>query len=135
LLSSSDSDLDIQQNEIAGETDSNSENLQAQLEQDLQFQVEIQAFEARLDQHDTWWSNQLSEAAERAAVVTVLSYGPIESGAEEDGSGNESSSLSTVSSSRFEGLGSEWWRESGTDGEVGGNEVVAVRLRSQNSRF
>jgi hypothetical protein len=119
--------MDIQQNEIAGETDSNSEDLQAQLEQDLQFRAEIQAFEARLDQHDAWWSNHLSDAAERAAAATVLSYSPIESGAEEDGSGNESSSLSTVSSSRFEGLSSKWWRESSTDGEVGGDEVVAMR--------
>jgi septal ring factor EnvC (AmiA/AmiB activator) len=124
--------LDIQQNEIAGETDSNNKDLQAQLEQDLQFQVEIQAFEARLDQHDAWWSNQLSEAAERAAAeravaVTVLSYGPIENSAEEDGSRNESSSLSTVSSSRFDGLDSKWWRKSSTDGEVGGDEVVAIR--------
>jgi hypothetical protein len=74
--------MDIQQNEIAGETDSNSEDLQAQLEQDLQFQAEIQAFEARLDQHDAWWSNHLSDTAERAAAATVLLYGPIESGAD-----------------------------------------------------
>jgi hypothetical protein len=72
LLSLSDSGLNIQQNEIAQETDDNSNDLQVQ---DLQFQAEIQAFEARLDQHDAWWSNQLSEAAERkAAAATVLSY-------------------------------------------------------------
>jgi hypothetical protein len=88
LLSSSDSSLDIQQSEIVRETDDDSNDLQAQLEQDLQFQAEIQAFEARLDQHDTWWSNQLSEADERAAAATLLSHGPIESSADENGSGN-----------------------------------------------
>jgi hypothetical protein len=57
----------------------------------------------------------------------VLSYSLIESSTDENGSGNESSSLSTVSSSRFEGLGSEWLRESGINSEVGSDEVVAIR--------
>jgi len=140
LPSSSDSSLEIQQNKIAQETDDSSDELQVYLEQDLQIQAEIQAFEARLDQHDAWWSNQLSEAAERAAAATVLSYSPMESSADENGSGNESSSLSTVSSSRFEGLDDEWWRGRGTDGEVGGDEVggdevVAQRLRSQKGKI
>jgi hypothetical protein len=47
----------------------------------------------------------------------------MESSTDENSSGNESSSLSAVSSSRFEGLDDEWWRERGTDGEVGGDEV------------
>jgi hypothetical protein len=108
LLSLSDSSLDIQQSKIVQETDNDSNDLQAQLEQDLQFQAEIQAFEARLDQHDTWWSNQLSEADKRAAAATLLSHGPIESSADENSSGNKSSLLSTVSSSRFEGLDDKW---------------------------
>jgi hypothetical protein len=49
----SDSDSNVQQNEIIGEADSTDEDLQAQLEQDLQFRQEIYIFEQRLDQYST----------------------------------------------------------------------------------
>jgi hypothetical protein len=129
----SDSDSNAQQNEIIEEADSTDEDLQAQLEQDLQFRQEIHAFEQRLDQHSAWQSARLAEAvaqaeaAEQAAAARVISHGPIESNAGEDGSGEESSGLSTVSSSRFGGLSDDWWKENG------GSEVVAVMLQSQGN--
>jgi hypothetical protein len=123
----SDSSGDIQQNEITNEADSTDEDIQVQLEQDLQFRQEMHVFEQRLEQHDTWQSNLLAEAVERAAAARVASQNPIDSEVGEDGSGGESSGLSTISSSRFEGLDDDWWK---------GNcdsEVVAVRLRSQGN--
>jgi hypothetical protein len=85
----------------------------------------MRAFEQRLDQHDAWWSNELAqaveqvEAEEQEAAARAISHGPVESDVEEDGRGGESSGLSTVSSSRFEGLDeigrrriatARWWQ-------------------------
>jgi len=144
LSSSSDSGEDLQQNVIVEEMDSIDEDLQAQVEQDLQFQVEMQLSEQRMAQHDAWWSNELAKATERAAAARLLSQRPVDSGGEEDGGENVSSSLSRVSSSRYEGLEDEWWKAKG-DSEVikgggsevaqrGDSEVVAVRLRLQKGK-
>jgi hypothetical protein len=96
----------------------------------------MRAFEQRLDQHHAWRSARLAEAAEQAeaeeatkqaAAARVISHGPMESDVGEDGSGGESSGLSTVSSSRFEGLDDGWRKENSN------SEVVAVRLRSRGN--
>jgi hypothetical protein len=144
LSSSSNSGEDLQQNATVEEIDSIDEDLQAQVEQDLQFRVEMQLSEQRMAQHDAWWSNELVKAAERAAAVGLLSQRPVDSSGEEDGGEDASSSLSRVSSSRYEGLEDEWWKAKG-DSEVingGGSEVaqrgdskvVTVRLRSQKRK-
>jgi hypothetical protein len=52
FLYSSDSSSDVQQNKITEEADSTDKDLQAQLEQDLQFYQERHAFEYRLERHD-----------------------------------------------------------------------------------
>jgi hypothetical protein len=131
-----DSSSDVQQNEITEEANSTDEDLQAQLEQNLQFHQEMHAFEHRLERHDEWWADQIAEAADRAqaeksaereAAVRVMSQSLVDSDMEGNDSGEESSGLSTVSSSRFEGLDDSWWKESSD------SEVVAVRLRSQGN--
>jgi hypothetical protein len=106
----------------------------------------MQRFEERLDQHNIWWSNEQAEAvrrveaeeaAKQAAAAAVLTQVPAGSSGEEDNSGNETSSLSAVSSSRYEGLEDDWWKENGNAGEVGGKvggEVVTVRLQSRKGR-
>jgi hypothetical protein len=133
FLSSSDSSSDVQQNEIIEEGDSTDEDLQAQLEQDLQFRQEMRAFEQRLEQHDVWQASEHAKAIEQveaeewAAAARGVSQGPIESDVGEDGSGGESSGLSTVSSSRFEELDEDWWKGNSD------SEVVIVRLQSQGN--
>ena len=93
----------------------------------------MQLLDERLSQHDEWWANEVAKAGERAAAAKEhLSQGPIESASEE----SDSSSLSTVSSSRYEGLEEEWWKEhskvlmAGSEEQVGNSKVAAAR--SQN---
>ena len=71
----------------------------------------MRAFEQRLKQHKTW------QAAEQAAAIRAVSQSLIESDVGEDGNGEESSGLSTVSSSKYEGLEDGWWKEN-SDSEV-----------------
>ena len=68
------------------------------------------------------------KAAERAVAQR-----PTDSGCKENGSENDSSSLSAVSSSRYKGLEDEWRKEKGDSVERGDSEAMGVRLRSQNS--
>jgi hypothetical protein len=100
LSSSSDSAPDLHQDQIEEETDDN------WAEEDLQIQAQIQLLDERLSRHDEWWAGEVAKAGERAAVAAEehLSQGPIESAGEE----GDNSSLSTVSSSRYEGLEEEW---------------------------
>ena len=65
----------------------------------------MQLFKQRIARHDAWWSNELVKAAER---VEAVRQELIESSGEDNGSENNSSSLSTVSSSRCEGLEDDW---------------------------
>jgi hypothetical protein len=95
----------------------------------------MQLLDKRLSRHDEWWAGEVAKARERAAVAAEehLSQGPIESAGEE----SDSSSLSTVSSSRYEGLEEEWWKKDSevaavrSQEQIGNNEVVAVRSRGK----
>jgi hypothetical protein len=100
LSSLSDSAPDLHQDQIEEETDDN------WAEEELQIQAQIQLLDERLSRHDEWWANEVAKAGERAAAAAKehLSQGPVESASEE----SDSSSLSTVSSSRYEGLEKEW---------------------------
>jgi hypothetical protein len=69
--------------------------------------------EQRLARHEAVWSEEVVRAAERAAVQERLS-GPRES----DSEGDDSSMLSTVSSSQYEGLEEGWWKEGEGNQEV-----------------
>ena len=130
MSSSSDSAPDLHQDQIEEETDDN------WAEEELQIQAQMQLLDERLSQHDEWWANEVAKARERAVAAAAkehLSQGPIESAGEE----SDSSSLSTVSSSRYKGLEEEWWKEHSkvpaarSKERVGNSEVVAARSQDQ----
>jgi hypothetical protein len=131
-LSSSDSAPDLHQDQIEEETDDN------WAEEDLQIQAQMQLLDERLSRHDEWWAGEVAKAGERAAVAAEehLSQGPIESAGEGD-----SSSISTVSSSRYEGLEEEWWKEDSevaavrSQEQIGNSEALAVRSRGKRVRW
>jgi hypothetical protein len=130
-LSLSDSAPDLHQDQIE-ETDNN------WAEEDLQIQAQMQLLDERLSRHDKWWAGEVAKAGERAAVAAEehLLQGPIESAGEE----GDSSSLSTVSSSRYEGL-EEWWKEDSevvavrSQEQIGNSEALAVRSRGKRVRY